>query len=206
MSRILPTRTDAWLEAAIEIIHSGGVVALAFERLFGLAADALNPDAVARVARIKNRAEQRAGSRPIAVILPRFNDVSRFCEAMTPEASALAGQHWPGPLTLIVRAKPDLPPPLVSEAGLIGLRVPGDSPAARLALGADCPLTATSANLAGADDALSHHDVVGLDGVDITLEGQVPGPPGSTVVDASGAALKVLRHGVIRIAEDQNEH
>lgn len=201
MSRILSTQQNNWLDVATAVIRNGGVVALAFERLFGLAADALNPDAVAKVARIKSRAEHSVGSRPIAVILPSANSVSLFCESFGHEASRLAARHWPGPLTLVVRAKSDLPSPLVSESGLIGLRVAGESPAAKLAQIVNLPLTATSANHAGAKDALSHHDVIGLEEIDLIIEGHVPGPPGSTVVDASGESLKVLRQGIIRIAE-----
>ena len=202
MSRILAMDTPDWLDTAADAIHAKQIVALAFERLFGLAADALDRDTVAKVARIKNRAEQSVGNRPIAVILPDADAVSLFCDDFGRRASTLAQQYWPGPLTLIVKAKPNLPRPLVSEAGLIGLRVAGTSPAAKLAKRTGVPLTATSANRAGDTDALSHHDVIGLPGIDLIIKGEVPGPPGSTIVDVSGERLNVLRKGIVTISED----
>ncbi len=191
----------SWLDEALSVIHAGGVVALPFERLFGLAANALSETAVAKVAAIKSRDERSSGVRPISVILPEMNAVSSVTSAFPEAARGLARRYWPGSLTLVVPAAGHLPRPLVSVQGLIGVRLPGPSPAARLAALAGVPLTATSANRAGETDPLSHEGLAALSGVDYVVEGVVPGPPGSTVVDASVHPVRVLRQGIIQLEE-----
>jgi L-threonylcarbamoyladenylate synthase len=177
----------------------GQVVALAYERLFGLAADALDLTAVARVAAIKGRPSQTAGPKPIAVILPNRDALKLVAREISPLTSRLADRYWPGLLTLLVPAAPDLPPSLVSAGGLIGVRLPGSSPAAMLAARAGLILTATSANPAGADEALTHESLGALEGVDLVIPGAVSGPPGSTVVDATGSTPVVLRQGALTL-------
>ncbi len=177
-------------------------MALPYERLFGLAGCALDADAVARVATIKDRHDRSSDPRPIAVVLPDREWLTRVAARVSPLASRLAKQHWPGPLTLVVEARGTLPRPLVSEGGLIGVRLAGLSPAAALAARAGLPLTATSANRAGAPEALTHRDIEDLEGVDLLVEGVVAGPPGSTVVDVTGKSPVVLRMGAVALTEE----
>jgi len=188
--------TAGWLDEALGVVRGGGVVALPFERLFGLAADAFNSEAVARIDEIKRRS---SWSQPVAVIVPDWEALSRVAIEFPQLAADLAEEHWPGPLTLIVPGGDDMPEQLRSEAGLIGVRIPGPSPALDLARAGDTVLTATSANLTGGPDALSHEDVRDLAGVDLIVPGRVPGPPGSTVVDATGTKPIVVRAGAIEI-------
>jgi L-threonylcarbamoyladenylate synthase len=201
VATILKRDDETWLDVAADAIHRGKVVALPFERLFGLAANALDPETVSRIATIKGR-EGTQTRRPIAVILPNIEAVSAVTDRFFGAAKQLAETHWPGPLTLLVPALPSLPSPLVSNSGLIGIRVAGPSPAALLAARTALPLTATSANHAGAPDALSHEEVIGLSGVDFIVEGAVSGPPGSTVVDVSHGRPRVLRQGIFHIEEE----
>jgi L-threonylcarbamoyladenylate synthase len=190
-----------WLERAAAIVRRKGVVALPFERLFGLAADALDASAVARVAAVKGPGRAAAGGRPIAVIVPDMDAIARIALDFPPLARELAARFWPGPLTLLVRARPGLPRELLGPGGLVGLRVPGLCPAALLACACGRPLTATSANEAGGEDALSHEDLARLAGIDLVVPGRVPGPPGSTIVDASGDRAIVLRSGAVDVGE-----
>jgi L-threonylcarbamoyladenylate synthase len=190
--------SSGWLDEALRVVRAGGVVALPFERLFGLAADAFNPVAVARIDEIKRRS---SWSQPVAVIIPDWEGLSRVAIDFPPLAVELAEAHWPGPLTLIVPGGDDLPEQLRSESGLIGVRLAGPCSAAELAREGDLVLTATSANLTGGPDALRHEDVQQLEGVDLIVPGRVPGPPGSTVVDATGTRPEVVRAGVIDFGE-----
>lgn len=185
---------DSWLDEALSVVREGGVVALPFERLFGLAADAFNSDAIVRIDEIKRRS---SWSQPVAVIIPDWESLSRVAIDFPSQARKLADEHWPGPLTLIVPGAMSSAPQLLSEAGLIGVRLAGPCPAADLSRAGDLVLTATSANLTGGPDALSHEDVQRLEGVDLIVPGRVPGPPGSTVVDATGSKPVVVRAGVI---------
>lgn len=197
----LKTDSRNWLESAAKSIKEGKVVAVAYERLFGLAANALDKNAVAEVAAIKDRDPSNAGPRPISVILPDKAALGMVTSTMSPAAKELADRFWPGPLTLIVKALPSLPAPLVSRTGGIGIRVAGPSPAADLARRCGIPLTATSANPAGAPDAICHTDVEGIGGIDIIIEGSVKGPPGSTVVDVTEDVPRILRRGIVSIEE-----
>ncbi len=191
------------MEDAVRIIRADGVVALPFERLFGLAADALSPAAVARSARSKDRPADRSGERPIAVIIPDMEAVFEVVSHFGSLAMKLADKYWPGPLTILVPAADHVPAPLVNSKGQIGVRLPGPCPAFDLARACGKVLTATSANRAGGPDALTHEDVLALPQaeIDLIVPGSVLGPPGSTVVDATGDEPVVLRRGIVDIEE-----
>ena len=189
-----------WLKKASDVVLHGGVVAVAFERLFGLAADALDADAVARSAAIKDRPTHEMGTKPIAVILPSIDYVNLVSTGLGERARALANRYWPGPLTLLVPAREGIPLPLVGPGGLIGVRVPGPSLALQLARHTRKVLTATSANRRGADEPLHSQELIHLAGVDMVVAGEVAGPPGSTIVIADGGELNVIRQGIISIS------
>jgi L-threonylcarbamoyladenylate synthase len=190
---------SSWLAQAAEEVKAGKVVALPYERLFGLAANALDQEAVARVAAIKGRPEHATGPKPISVIVPHLEAVSQVAADFPPLAQKLAQAYWPGPLTIIVKAAAGLPLPLLSDRGTIGVRIAGPSPAAELARQTGLVLTATSANLKDANDAIRSQEVEHLAGLAMVLDGVVAGPPGSTVVDVSRGALELLREGFIEV-------
>jgi len=191
------------LDVAVRVVKQRGIVALPFERLFGLAADAWDAEAVARVAAIKGRPADAHGLQPISVVVPDLDAVTRLTKSFGPLARRLADRYWPGPLTILLEAAPGLPAPLLGPRGLIGLRIPGPSPAAELVRRTGLVLTATSANLSGGADARSHEDITDLIGPDLVVKGHVPGPPGSTVVDASTTRPIVIRSGVISLDEEK---
>ncbi len=181
------------LAAALAVLRQGGVVAAPTETLVGLLADALDPAAVARVAEAKGRAQDQ----PIALILPDAGALDRVATAVTPRTRELARAHWPGPLTLLVRARPELSP-LCTRDGKVGVRVPGPSAAADLVRAFGGPLTATSANLSGGPAVA---ETAALDPVLAArvhvLAGRSPGGEPSTLVDATGPELVVLRQGAV---------
>src|SRR5690606_29808134 len=131
------------LDAYVATLRRGGVVACPTETLQGLLADARSEAAVQRVVELKRR-----GPEPIAVIVPSLFALDEVAEPPSEQALALARRHWPGPLTLVLRARSGLPAPLVRQ-GTIGVRVPGPSPALALVQAFGGPLTATSANPSG---------------------------------------------------------
>lgn len=182
--------------ALVDTLRQGGVIACPTETWVGLLADALNPDAVARVKAIKGPG--RAGA--IAVILPELDAVDVVADPLAPDARALAEAHWPGPLTLVVRAKPGLSPPLL-QSGTIGVRVPGPSPALDLTRAFGGPLTATSANRTGEPPARRVSDLPSelLDEVDGIHDGESPGGPPSTIVDVTRRPFAVVRAGAVQL-------
>ena len=127
----------------VALLRRGGVVACATETLQGLLADALDPAAVQRVVQAKQR-----GPEPIALLIPGFESLDLVAVEISPATRVLAEKHWPGPLTLLVRAHPRLPAELVRD-GKVGVRVPGPSHALDLVRAFGGPLTATSANPSG---------------------------------------------------------
>ncbi|MDB4973680.1 MAG: Sua5/YciO/YrdC/YwlC family protein [Myxococcaceae bacterium] len=190
---------DAELAAYVEILRAGGVIACATETLFGLLADARSEAAIARVVAIKQRGES-----PIALLAPDLACVEALAE-LSEAARALAARYWPGPLTLVVRAKPGLPAALLRD-GTVGVRVPGPSPALTLVRAFGGPLTATSCNPSGlpaardADEARVYFGAQLGQQLAAIVPGSAPGGAASTLIDATTPALRVLRQGAIELA------
>ena len=127
------------------LLREGKIVACPTETWMGLLADALNPAAVTRVCQLK----RRPAHEPVAVLVPSLEAAAAIARDLSALAVELASAHWPGPLTLVMNARPQLPPELQQD-GKVGMRVPGPSPALDLVTAFGGPLTATSANLSGA--------------------------------------------------------
>jgi L-threonylcarbamoyladenylate synthase len=182
------------LDRYVSLLRRGGVVACPTETLFGLLADALNEKAVARVGAIK----RRRATDPIAVIVPSLGAALELAAEFPDAARKLAERHWPGPLTLVVRARPGLPAALTRD-GKIGLRVPGSSPALDLVRAFAGPLTATSANRTSEPAAVYDEQVRRSLGeeVDAVLPGAAPGGPPSTVLDVTREPPLVVRAGAV---------
>ena len=188
-----PHALKAWLAA----LRAGRVLVCPTETQLGLLADALSEAAVARVSAIK----RRPASEPIALLLPSEDALSLVATEVPQAALALARAHWPGPLTLLVPAKRSLPAALVRD-GKVGVRVPGPSLALEVARAFGGPLTATSANRSGKTpvrDALEAEREFG-DEVAAIVPGQAQQATPSTIVDATGEHMVVLRQGAIRLS------
>jgi L-threonylcarbamoyladenylate synthase len=188
------TLVSADLRALVALLAQGGVIACPTETFVGLLADALDPQAVARVCELKGRDP----GQPIGVLLPDLNALSSVVAHVSPLARKLALRHWPGPLTLVMPVRAGLPAAL-SKDGKVGVRVPGQSPALELVRAFGAALTATSANKSGQPAACSAEDAraafpVGLAAL---VPGMAPGGLASTVVDVCGAEPIVLRAGAI---------
>lgn len=180
----------------VALLRAGGVVACATETLFGLLADARSEEAVAQVVAIKGR-----GPQPIALIAPDLASVESVA-VVDARVRRLAARYWPGPLTVVLRAHAGLPRALVQD-GTIGVRVPGPSPALELVRAFGGPLTATSCNPSGQPAARSDVEARAYFGERVhVLAGVAPGERASTIVDATGEALRVLRQGSIALDED----
>jgi L-threonylcarbamoyladenylate synthase len=197
-TRILPFSDEAIAKAA-RLILAGQPVAVPTETVYGLAADATNAEAVARIYEAKGR----PSFNPLIVHVRDFEAASKigcFDEA----AKALATGHWPGPLTLVVPLRDKAGIASLVTAGLptIGIRVP-DHPAMQALLAAvGRPLAAPSANASGSiSPTRAEH-------VKRSLGGRIPlildaGPTErgleSTIVAATGGPLRLLRPGPIEV-------
>lgn len=200
-----PTRTDSndmkplspddlapWVAA----LKAGRVLACPTETQMGLLADALNPQAVQAVVNIKRRPPGEA----IALLLPDLEAVPKVSPGLPPTLASLARAHWPGPLTLVVRALPGLPRQIVRN-GTVGIRAPGPSPAQQLVRAFGGPLTATSANLSGQPTVKDGAEAQAAFGEQLggVVPGVCPGGAPSTIVAERGGKPVVLRAGAITI-------
>ena len=184
------------LAALLEVLRQGGVVACPTETWLGLLADAHNETALQRLAELKGR----PADMPIALLLPDAGAIAEVALLPSQAARALMEAYWPGPLTILLEAKPGLSPRLTRD-GKIGVRVPGPSPAADLVRAFGHPLTATSANRTGEPSLRSADELpaVFAQGVDAAASGVSPGGAPSTLIDATAAPMRILRAGAIDI-------
>lgn len=188
----------AELEDAAQVLAAGGLAIFPTETFYGLAADHTSPTALARLTALKGREENK----PLALILSEGSEAERLAVNLTPTAKKLMARHWPGPLTLILQARPGLNPCLVSADGGVGMRVSPHQAANALAQALGRAITATSANLAGrpAVARVADLDPAVAAGVDVILDmGACPGGMASTVADARREPPKVLRAGPVDI-------
>jgi L-threonylcarbamoyladenylate synthase len=178
---------------AASLIRGGAIVGYPTETLYGLAADALSRSAIEALLQVKGR--DPAQSLPLLVV--DLEMARGLVEEIPPLAQRLMAAHWPGPLTVVLRARSGLPAPLVSDRGGVGLRVSADPVAADLTLRVGRPITATSANRSGQPPATSAV-LACLDGVALVLDDGVRDRPASTVIELLDTP-RILRRGAITI-------
>jgi L-threonylcarbamoyladenylate synthase len=184
------------IKAAADVIQRGGVVAFPTRCLYGLGADALNPQAVQRVFDLKQRPVQN----PILVLIDELSQLEQLVKRIPAVAGELMDHFWPGKITLVFEANDKLPGNLTAGTGKIGIRMPGHAVARSLVEAAQGPLTGTSANLSGNPGCFRIDELEPqlASGLDLILDaGPLEGGAGSTVVDVSADAVKILRQGEI---------
>ncbi|MFQ4147310.1 L-threonylcarbamoyladenylate synthase [Arthrobacter sp. LAPM80] len=193
------------LAHAQKAIAAKQVIVMPTDTVYGIAADAFSPQAVATLLAAKGRGRNM----PPPVLIPRIGTMEGLATEIPDDARKLAEKFWPGALTLIFHAQPTLTWDLGETQGTVALRVPDDQLALDL-LTITGPLAVSSANRTGnaaaqtASEArvqLAESVEVYLEGGFRPLEGTDPAP--STIVDATGLRLRVVREGAISLAEIQ---
>lgn len=197
-TKVLPVSDDSIAEAA-RLILAGDAVAVPTETVYGLAADATNSLAVAKIYAAKGRPDFN----PLIVHV-RDLDAAEALAEFSDEARALAEAHWPGPLTLVLPLRESGPIAGIVTAGLktIGLRVPAHPGMQALLEAVGRPLAAPSANASGSiSPTRTDHVLRSLGGqIPLILDGG-PSARGleSTIVAATGGPLRLLRPGPIAV-------
>lgn len=187
------------LDAAVHAVSRGDVVVLPTDTVYGVGANAFDPRAVMRVLDAKGRDRQM----PPPVLIPSIHTVAGLAREVSAHAHALMEAFWPGPLTVIVAAQLSLAWDLGDTHGTVALRVP-DHPAALALLARTGPLAVTSANRTGQPAATTASDAQTQLGqaVSVYLDGgDSPLGVASTIVDATGALLTVVREGGVSRAQ-----
>jgi L-threonylcarbamoyladenylate synthase len=191
---------DDLTRAALALAR-GDLVCIPTESTYGLAADLRSAAGLARLAAAKRG---RPADSPWPLIAPDLAAARALASAWPAAAEQLAARHWPGPLTLVVPARADLPRDVVGPGGGVAVRVSSDPFAAALARALGAPMTATSANLPGAPPAKTVAAARALFGDEIACYldgGTCDGVASTLVAVAEGGALTLLRRGPIAIDE-----
>ena len=186
------------IREATTVLAAGGLVAFPTETFYGLGARALDPGAVRTVFAVKGRPE----SRPLLVLVDSVRMLQELVEEISPVAHALIARHWPGPLTLVFRARPTVPVEVTAATGTIGGRHPGLRVAEDIVRALGEPVTAPSANPTGAPPPRTADEVVAaFDGrIHLVLDGgPTAGGPASTVLDVSVDPPRLVRQGAIAL-------
>jgi len=197
-TRVMPMSDEAIAEAA-RLILASEPVAVPTETVYGLAADATNAEAVARIYAAKGR----PSFNPLIVHVPDLAAAERIGE-FGDEARALAEAHWPGPLTLVLPLRERAPIASIVTAGLatIALRVPGHPAMQALLKATGRPLAAPSANASGLiSPTRASHVLASLGGrIPLVIDGGATERGiESTIVAATGGSLRLLRRGPIDV-------
>lgn len=183
---------------AVNVVKQGGLIAYPTETVYGLGADPFNPEAIDRIFAAKGR----EGKKGIILLIRGTNDLSTLVRFISPTAQTLIQAFWPGPLTLVFKAHPDLPATLLGGRKTIALRHSSSPITSDLLTSLGGPLTSTSANPSGEPPARSAAEVLNAlgDHLDLILDG---GPSAntipSTLVDISTDRAMLLREGAISI-------
>ena len=186
-------------ERAAQVISAGGLIAFRTDTFYGLGADPLNSDAVRKIKELKGREDNK----PILLLICDVDQIDRFIEEPDPYRK-IAVQYWPAALTLIGKARPELPTDLTAGTNTIGLRLPDDEELRAFVRVCGGTLTATSANPSGNPAAQTAAEVENYfpTGIDLIIDsGAALITEPSTVVDVSGEQAKMIREGAVRKSE-----
>jgi L-threonylcarbamoyladenylate synthase len=186
------------LAVAVVALRRGEIVAYPTETFYGLAVDARDELALARLRELKGRVEKA-----FSVLVVGAEMLERLCERPSPRARALIERYWPGALTLALPARPNVPAALIVD-GCVAVRESPHPLARALVRAFGGPITATSANLAGAPPATTPAEVeAALGGRCLVLPGgATPGGGPSTLARVRGNRIEVLRPGAVVLAPE----
>jgi L-threonylcarbamoyladenylate synthase len=183
-------------ERASRVVTAGGLVAFRTDTFYGLGVDPFNSDALHALNALKGR-----DGKPILVLVSDIEEAVRLLAHRSRAFDALSARHWPGALTLVAAARPEVPELLTAGTGSVGVRLPDDEEVRSFVRACGGLLTATSANPAGRTPARtasevaryfeSETDILIIDGGEARSE--LP----STVLDTSGPRPRLIREGVV---------
>ena len=195
---LTPETDENAVKTAAELIRAGEVVGMPTETVYGLAANALNGEAVKKIFLAKGRPQDN----PLIVHIADFARIYDLCPAVPPQAKQLAEAFWPGPLTMIFPKKDIVPYGTTGGLDTVAVRMPVDPVANCLIHLAGVPIAAPSANTSGRPSPTkAEHVIEDMDGkIEMIIDGGAVGiGVESTIVDVSGEIPTLLRPGAITI-------
>lgn len=184
------------MEEAAQLIRSGELVAFPTETVYGLGADALNPQASKKIYAAKGRPSDN----PLIVHIAKFEDLEEIAKEVPQEAKKLADAFWPGPLTMIVNKNEKVPYETTGGMDTVAIRMPDHPAALELIRQSGCLIAAPSANTSGRPSpTLAEHVAEDLGGrIPMILDGGEVGIGiESTIIDLTEKIPMILRPGYI---------
>ena len=197
--RVLPADAPSSIDAAVDVLRRGGLVAFPTETVYGLGARALDAEHLAKIFAAKGRPT----SHPLIAHADGLEMARGLASSFGPEATLLAKAFFPGPLTLVVPRAAHVPAAIAGGGSSVGVRVPARPEALALIRALGEPIAAPSANkYQSLSPTLAEHVVRSLgDAVDLVLDGGACASGiESTVLDVRGSPVRLLRPGALSLA------
>ena len=182
------------IEEAVIHFKRGGIVVYPTDTVFGVGCVISNIKSIERLYELKNR------QGPTTVLVSSFEMATKYSEIESPTAKSITGKFWPGPLTLVVKAKEDRVPKIIQKQKTVGIRVPNYPLISEIIAKLGEPILGPSANFEGSEPAkkLAGLDKNFLVKTDYLVEEEPFGLDPSTVIDISDGGLTILRKGPIK--------
>ena len=193
-SIISPDLQGEDIASAAAILRSGGLVGIPTETVYGLGANGLNANAVRRIFEAKGRPQDN----PLILHIPDVSWLEQYCRNIPPSAYILAKAFWPGPLTMILRRRENVPNAVTCGLDTVGVRCPDHRVTLAIIRKAEVPVAAPSGNLSGRPSpTCAQHMLEDMNGrIDAIVDG---GPCGvgveSTIIDLTTPMPRLLRPG-----------
>ena len=192
--------TQKEIQTAAEILARGGLVGIPTETVYGLGANGLDPKAVGDIFTAKGRPQDN----PLILHIPHVDWLERYCRDIPEQAYALAEEFWPGPLTMVLPRKDNVPDVVTAGLDTVGMRCPGHALCRDIIQLAGVPVAAPSGNTSGRPSpTTAQHMLEDMDGkIDAIVDG---GPCGvgveSTIVDLTCVPPRLLRPGGVTLEQ-----
>lgn len=190
---------DDKLTEAVDVLGTGGVVALPTETFYGLAADAFCASAIRRVNALKGKT---AGD-PVLLLLADRSQAAQVTDRVPDLFDRLAARFWPGPLTLVVPAADRVPREVTGGGATVAVRVPGLALPRRLAAALGRPVSGVSANRTTHTPCRTAGEVARAfaDGLEMILDGgPAHGGAPSTILDLCTSPPRLIRDGLLPLS------
>ncbi len=188
---------ESLVDQAVEALSTGKLVIFPTDTLFGLAADALDTQAVLNIYRLKRRSR----SKGLPLMIPSMDDLKNVAVNVSPYAKKLMEMYWPGPLTIILEKSSEIPHLVTGNKKTVAIRIPNHNKALQILSKYKKPLAVTSANISRVEGADDYDTVckVFRDEVELIIPGRLKHHQPSTIIDCSGDIVRIIRQGVISI-------